>query len=150
MSLRIKYTLLEHSAVDLLKELKGFVDNGEKPDKYVVSKLISQFEYSLSTLLREIFPDDVEEISDESRLSRASYYLGHVLRRLDRNRDEAVFWIKSGPFRMDTNFVGGGADYKIVGDMILARMNEMCDDGEYIRNLTSYLNDRMADDDWRD
>ncbi len=150
MSLRTKYTLFEHSAVELLKELKGFVYNSEKPDKYVVSNLVSQFEYSLNTLLGETFPDDVEEISDESRLNRAAYYLGHVIRRLDRNRDEAVFWIKSGPFRVDTHFVGDVVDYKIVGDMILARMNEMCDDGEYIRNLMSYLNDRMAADDWRD
>ena len=41
MSLRTKYALFEHSAVDLLKELKKFVDNGEKLDKYVVSKLMS-------------------------------------------------------------------------------------------------------------
>lgn len=150
MSLRTKYALLEHSAVCLLKELKGFVDNGEKLDKHVVSNLMSQLEYSLNTLLGETFPDDVEEISDESRLNRAAYYLGHVLRRLDRNRDEAVFWIKSSPFRIDSHFVGSCADYKIVGDMILARMNEMCDDGEYIQNLMSYLNDRGADDDWKD
>ena len=150
MSLRTKYALFEHSAVDLLKELKEFVDNGENLDKYVVSNFMSQFEYNLNTLLGKIFPDDVEEISDGSRLSRASYYLGHVLKRLDRSRDEAVFWIKSGPFRMDAHFVGDSADYKIVGDMILARMNEMCDDGEYIQNLMSYLNDKMAADDWRD
>ena len=150
MSLRTKYALFERSAVDLLKELKEFVDNGEKLDKYVVSNLTSQFEYSLNTLLGETFPDDVEEISDESRLNRAAYYLGHVIRRLDRSRDEAVFWIKSGSFRMDSYFVGSGEDYKIVGDMILARMNEMCDDGEYIQNLMSYLNNRMADDDWKD
>ena len=104
----------------------------------------------LNTLLGETFPDDVEEISDESRLNRAAYYLEHALRRLDHNRDEAVFWIKSGPFRMDSCFVGGGGDYKIIGDMILARMNEMCEDEEYIRNLMSYLNDRMADNDWKD
>jgi hypothetical protein len=150
MSLRTKYNLFEHSAVDLLKKLKEFVDNGEKLDKYVVSNLMSQLEYSLNILLGEIFLDDVEEIFDESRLNRAAYYLGHVIRRLDGNRDEAVFWIKSGPFRIDTHFVGGSADYKIVGDMILARMNEMCDDGEYIQNLMFYLNDRMAADDWRD
>ena len=151
MSLRTKYALLERSGVELLKELKGFVDNGEKLDKYVVSNIMSQFEYSLSTLLGETFSDEtLEEISDESRLNRAAYYLGHVIRRLDHSRDEAVFWIKSGPFRMDSHFVGSCADYKIVGDMILARMNEMCDDGEYIQNLMSYLNDRMAADDWRD
>jgi hypothetical protein len=75
------------------------------------------------------------------------------LRRLDYNRDEGVFWIKSGSFEMEPYFLGKGVapDYGIVGDLILSRMDEIGDDdGEYIRNLVSYLNDRMDADDWRE
>ena len=54
---------------------------------------------------------------------------------------------------MEPHFLGKGVapDYEIVGDLILSRMNEIGDDdGEYIRNLMSYLNDRMDADDWRE
>ena len=115
---------------------------------------MGQFEYNLNTLLREIFPDEIRrDISDESRLNKACHYLGYVLKRLDYNRDEGVFWIKSGSFEMEPYFLGKGVapDYEIVGDLILSRMDEIGDDdGEYIRNLMSYLNDRMANNDWRE
>lgn len=143
----------KNTAAILLERLEEFINvNQKKSDGYVISCLMGRFEYKLNALLKEMFPDEIQkEISDDNRLNKACYYLEYVFRRLDYNRDEAVIWIKSGNFKMDPHFVGSGKpDYKIVGDLILARMNELCDDGEYIRNLMSYLNDRLNADDWRD
>ena len=150
-----KYKSCENSAAALFKRLKKIIENGSKDsDGYAISALMGQFEYNLNTLLGEIFPDEIRrDISDESRLNKACHYLGYVLRRLDYNRDEVVFWIKSGGFKMEPHFLGKGVapDYEIVGDLILSRMDEIGDDdGEYIRNLVSYLNDRMDADDWRE
>lgn len=144
----------KNTAAILLNRLEEFINvNQKNSGGYIISCLIGRFEYKLNALLAEMFPDEIQkEISDDNRLNKACYYLEHVFRRLDYNRDEAVIWIKSGNFKMDPHFVGSGKpDYKIVGDLILARMNELCDDdGEYIRNLMSYLNDRLNADDWRD
>ena len=150
-----KYKSCENSAAVLFERLKKIIDgDSENSDGYAISALMGQFEYNLNTLLREIFPDEIRrDISDESRLNKACHYLGYVLRRLDYNRDEGVFWIKSGSFEMEPYFLGKGVapDYEIVGDLILSRMDEIGDDdGEYIRNLMSYLNDRMANNDWRE
>ena len=150
-----KYKSCENSAAVLFERLKKIIDNGSKDsDGYAISAFMGQFEYNLNTLLGEIFPDKVRrDICDESRLNKACHYLGYVLRRLDYNRDEGVFWIKSGGFKMEPYFLGKGVapDYEIVGDLILSRMDEIGDDdGEYIRNLVSYLNDRMANNDWRE
>ena len=150
-----KYKSCENSAAVLFERLKKIIDNGSKDsDGYAISALMGQFEHNLNTLLREIFPDEVRrDISDESRLNKVCHYLGYVSRRLDHSRDEGVFWIKSGSSEMEPYFLGKGVapDYEIVGDLILSRMDEIGDDdGEYIRNLVNYLNDRMANNDWRE
>ena len=150
-----KYKSCENSAATLFERLKRIIDNGSKDsDGYAISAFVGQFEYDLNTLLGKIFPDEVRrDISDGNRLNKACHYLNYVLRRLDHTRDEGVFWIKSGSFEMEPHFLGKGVapDYEIVGDLILSRMDEIGDDdGEYIRNLVSYLNDRMANNDWRE
>lgn len=57
---------------------------------------------------------------------------------------EGFFWIKCG----ETGETSHEDDYKIIGDLILNRMDESDDNnGQLVDKIVSYVNDRMAADD---
>lgn len=142
----------KNTAAILLNRLEEFINvNQRNSGGYVISCLIGRFEYKLNSLLKEMFPDEIQkEISDDNRLNRACHYLGYVFRRLDYNRDEAVFWIKSGNFKMDPHFVGDKDEYEIIGDLILKTMDESDRNERLMEEIVEYVNKRMASDNWRE
>lgn len=133
-------------AQSLFLTINKYIETGK--NKINIAYRLSIFDYSILNLLEEIFPDEVEEITEEARLSRTDHYLRRGLKRLDDVHDRGFFWIKCGETGEISHFVGHEDDYKIIGDLILNRMYESDDNnGQLMNKIVSYVNDRMAADD---
>ena len=130
----------------LFLTINKYIETGK--NKINIANRLSAFDYSILNLLDEIFPNEVEEIMEEAQLSRTDHYLRRGLKKLDDVRDRGVFWIKCGEAGETSHFVGYEDDYKIIGDLILNRMDESDDNnGQLMDKIVSYVNDRMATDD---
>lgn len=132
----------------LFRAINGYIETGK--NKANIAYRLSVLDYSILNLLNEMFPDKVEEITEEARLIRADHYLSHVLRRLDRWNDKGVFWIKCGQESAPPNFVGHKDDYEIIGDLILRTIDESDRNERLMDEIVDYVNKRMASDDWRE